>query len=55
MTFSGAVHSIHLAPVASEPTVSVEQAHAVPGRGWRATATTTQRAAPLKTTTLVAS
>ncbi len=33
MTFSGAVHSIHLAPVASEPTVSVEQAHAVPGKG----------------------
>ena len=33
MTFSGAVHSIHIAPVASEPTVSVEEAHAVPGKG----------------------
>ncbi len=31
--FEGTVDSIHIAPVASEPTVSVEQAHAVPGKG----------------------
>ena len=31
--FEGTVDSIHIAPAASEPTVSVEQAHAVPGKG----------------------
>ena len=31
--FEGEVVSIHIAPVASEPTVSVEEAHAVPGKG----------------------
>ncbi len=31
--FEGEVVSIHTAPVASEPTVSVEEAHAVPGKG----------------------
>ena len=31
--FEGTVDSIHIAPVASEPTVSVEEAHAVPGKG----------------------
>ncbi len=31
--FEGTVNSIHIAPAASEPTVSVEQAHAVPGKG----------------------
>ncbi len=31
--FSGTVHSIHIAAVASEPTTSVEEAHAVPGKG----------------------
>ncbi len=31
--FEGTVDSIHIAPVASEPTVSVEQARAVPGKG----------------------
>jgi MOSC domain-containing protein YiiM len=33
MTFEGTVASIHIAPVASEPTVSVDEAHAVPGKG----------------------
>ncbi len=33
MTFSGTVGSIHLAPVASEPTTSVDEARAVPGKG----------------------
>ena len=31
--FEGTVDSIHIAPAASEPTVSVEHAHAVPGKG----------------------
>ena len=31
--FEGSVISIHIAPVASSPTVSVEEAHAVPGKG----------------------
>jgi MOSC domain-containing protein YiiM len=31
--FEGTVDSIHIAPVASEPTISVEEAHAVPGKG----------------------
>ncbi len=31
--FVGTVDSIHIAPVASEPTVSVDEAHAVPGKG----------------------
>ena len=31
--FEGTVDSIHIAPVASEPTVSLEEAHAVPGKG----------------------
>ncbi len=31
--FEGTVDSIYIAPVASEPTVSVEQARAVPGKG----------------------
>ena len=31
--FKGTVASIHIAPVASEPTVSVDETHAVPGRG----------------------
>ncbi len=31
--FEGTVDSIHIAPVASEPTVSVEEAQAVPGKG----------------------
>ncbi len=31
--FEGTVDSIHIAPVASEPTVSVEEARAVPGKG----------------------
>ncbi len=33
MTFSGTVHSIHIAAVASEPTTSVDEARAVPGKG----------------------
>ena len=31
--FEGTVDSIHIAPVASEPTVSVDEARAVPGKG----------------------
>ncbi len=31
--FEGEVVSIHTAPAASEPTASVEEAHAVPGKG----------------------
>ncbi len=31
--FTGSVHAIHIAPVASEPTVSVEEARAVPAKG----------------------
>ncbi len=33
MTFSGTVHSIHIAAVASEPTTSLDEARAVPGKG----------------------
>ncbi len=31
--FTGSVHSIHIAAVASEPTTSVDEARAVPGKG----------------------
>jgi len=31
--FEGTVHSIHIAPAAAKPTVSVNQARAVPGKG----------------------
>ncbi len=31
--FTGSVHSIHIAGVASESTTSVDEAHAVPGKG----------------------
>ncbi len=59
MTFSGTVHSLHIAPAAAEPTVSVDEARAVPGKGlegdryFQATGTYSGRPGPDRELTLI--
>ncbi len=57
--FTGSVHSIHIAAVASESTTSVDEAHAVPGKGlegdryFQGTGTYSGRPGPERELTLI--